>query len=86
MCGVEDLSDKLRQKRLRCFGLVKRAEGDVVEEVRVGQQEGLGKSDCVMEDTNLLGVEEHVLQDQRMWKAVTTHPTPSYTWENTDVK
>ena len=27
MCGVEDLSVKLRQRRLRWFGHVKRAEG-----------------------------------------------------------
>ena len=52
MCEVEDLSVKLRQRRLRWFGLVKRVEGDVlckVEEVRVvgqsnGGLEGLGKS------------------------------------------
>ena len=32
---------------------------------------------CVMEDMNLLGVEEHAVQDQWMWKAVITCPTPS---------
>ena len=41
MCGVEDLSVKLRQTRLRWFGHVKSAEGGSmqlgeVEEVRVG--------------------------------------------------
>ena len=46
MCGVEDLSVKLRQRRLRWFGHVKRAEGGVlgeVGEVRVGgrQPEGI---------------------------------------------
>ena len=50
-CQVEDLSVKLRQKRQRWFGHVKRAEGRSVlgdvGEVIVGgdgQQEGLGKS------------------------------------------
>ena len=51
-CGVEDLSVKLKQRKLRWFGHhihVKREEGGVlgeVGEVRVGgdgQQEGLGK-------------------------------------------
>ena len=50
MCGVENLSVKLRQGRLRWFGHVKRAEGGVLGEVgeaRIGangQLEGLGKS------------------------------------------
>ena len=50
MCGVEDLSVKLRQKRLRIwFGYVKMKEGGVLDEVgkvRVGgdgRQEGLEK-------------------------------------------
>ena len=39
-----------------------------VGEVRVGGQRLAGRpskkwSDCVMEDMNLLGVEEHVMQD-----------------------
>ena len=33
MCGVEDLSVRLRQKRLRWSRHVKRAEGDVLGEV-----------------------------------------------------
>jgi len=39
MCGVEDLSVKLRQRRLRWFGQVRRAEGSLVkevEEVKIG--------------------------------------------------
>ena len=38
----------------------------------------------MIEDINLLGVEEHVVQDQRMWRAVITcQPHPR--WENGDV-
>ena len=82
LCRVEDLSIKLVQRRLRWFGHVKRAEG-VLGEVRVSRRRPLGRpkkkwSECVMEDMNWLGVEEHVAQDRRMWKAVIACPTPSY--------
>ena len=40
MCGVEDLSIKLRQRRLRWFGHVKRAEGGVLGEVGGGESWG----------------------------------------------
>ena len=33
MCGVEDLSVKVRQRRLRWFGHVRRAEGSLLNEV-----------------------------------------------------
>ena len=75
----------LRQRRPRWFGHGKKADrgllGDVVE-VGVGGQRLPGRprkkwNECVIEDMNLLGVEEHAVQDRRMWKAVITHPTPS---------
>ena len=65
---------------------MKRAKGSVlgeVGEVRVGPWKKW--SDCVMEDMNLLGVEEHVVQDQRMWRAVIVHP-PQSRLKNADVK
>ena len=86
ICGVDDLSVKLRQSGLRWFGDVKRAERSVlgdVEEVRVGGRRLLGRpwkklSECVMENImNLLGVEENVVQDRWMWKAVIAYPAPS---------
>ena len=45
-----------------------------IGEVRVGGRWPAGRprkkwSDCVMEDINLLGVEEHVAQDRQMWRA-----------------
>ena len=57
MCGVEDLSVKLRQRRLRWFELVTREEGDVLDEVgevTVKEQWPAGGprkkwSECVME-------------------------------------
>ena len=38
-----------------------------------------------MEDINLLGVEEHVVQDQQMWRAVIAHQ-PHPKWENANFK
>ena len=35
---------------------------------------------CVLEDMNLLGVKEHVVQDPRMWRTVITHR------KNVDIK
>ncbi len=40
MCGVEDLSAKLRQRRLRWFGHVERAGGGALNEVRKLRVEG----------------------------------------------
>ena len=67
MCGVKDLSVKLRQ---RLFGHVKRAVGCVLGEVGQARHPVGGRrkkwSECVMEDLNLslLGVEEHVAHDR----------------------
>ena len=60
MYGVKDLFAKLRQRRLRWFGHVKRAEGGVlgeVGEVRAGRRRLAGRprkkwSECVVEDKN----------------------------------
>ncbi len=40
MCGVEDLSAKLRQRRLRWFGHVEKAGGGALNEVRELRVEG----------------------------------------------
>ena len=42
MCEVEDLSVKLRQRRLRWFGHVKRAEGGMLGEVHCRGGESWG--------------------------------------------
>ena len=51
-------------------------------EVRVGGRRPVGRlrkkwSECEIKDMNLLGVEEHVVQDRCTWKAVVSHPTPT---------
>ena len=84
ICGVEDLSVKLRQRRLRWFEHVKRAEGSLlkeVEEVKIGGRWPVGRPKkkwrvCLTEDMNTLGIEEHMAQDCQLWKAVITCPTP----------
>ncbi len=93
MCGVEDLSAKLRQRRLRWFGHVERAGGGALNEVRELRVEGRrlpGKpkkkwSGCVREDMNLLEKEEHMAQDRKLWRTVIARLTP-LKWENKDVK
>ena len=84
-CGAKDLSVKLRQRRLRWFGHVKRVEEGVlreVVEVRIGGWQPVGRprkkwSGCVMEDMNILGIEEYMAQDREMWRTVIARPTPS---------
>ncbi len=43
MCGVEDLSVKLRKRRLRWFGHVERARESAMGEVRVGGRQPVGR-------------------------------------------
>ncbi len=84
MYGVEDLSAKLRQRRLRWFGRVERAGGGALNEVRELGVEGRrprGRpkkkwSGCVREDMNLLKIEEHMAQDRKLWRTVIARPTP----------
>ena len=53
-----------------------------VGEVRVGRQRPARRlrkkcSECVTKHMNLLGVEKHVIQDRRMWRALIARQTPS---------
>ena len=90
---VEDLSVKLKQRRLRWFGHVKRTEGILlkgVEEVMIGGRWPVARPKkkwiaCLIEDINTLGIEEHIAQDHQLWKAVITHPTPCK-WEIRNAK
>ncbi len=90
MCGVEDLSAKLRhlsaklrQRRLRWFGHVERAGGGALNELRELRVEGrrpTGRpkkkwSGRVREDITLLEIEEHMAQDRKLWRTVITRPT-----------
>ncbi len=83
MCGVKDLSAKLRQRRLRWFGHVERVGGGTLHEMRELRVEGRrlpGRpkkwSGCVREDMNLLEIEEHMVQDRKLWRTVIGRPTP----------
>ena len=84
MCGVEDLSVKVRQRRLRWFGHVRRAEGSLLNEVegmRIVGRRPVGRPRkkwraCLTEDMNTLRIEEHMAYDLQLWKAAITCPTP----------
>ena len=84
MCGVEDLSVQVRQRKLRWFGHIRRAEGSLlneVEEVRIAGRQPVGRPKnkwkaCLTEDMNTWGIKEHMAQGCQLWKAVITHPTP----------
>ncbi|MPC27829.1 hypothetical protein E2C01_021013 [Portunus trituberculatus] len=76
MCGVKDLSVELSKKKLRWFRHEKSGRRGVEQG---GGGEGRPKKrwrECVMEDMNLLGIDEHMAQDHQLWKAVITCPTP----------
>ncbi len=74
MCGAEDLSVKLRKRKLKWFGHVIRAREGVlseVREIRVGGRQPVGRPrkkciECVREDMNVLGIEEDMPQDREM--------------------
>lgn len=85
MCGVQDLAVRLRQRRLRWFGHVERAEeGNMLREVGVVRVEGrrpVGRPRktwrrCVMEDMNSLRIGEDMAQNRELWRAVIARPTP----------
>ena len=74
MCRVEDLSVKVRQRRLRWFGHVRRARGSLlneVEEIRIAGRQPVGRPKkkwrvCLTEDMNTLGIKEHKAQDRQL--------------------
>ena len=84
MCGVEELPNELRKRRLRWYGHLKRVDGGPlgeVEEIRVEGRSPVGRprkrwSKYVMEDMNLLGIDENMAQDRQLWKAVIASRTP----------
>ena len=84
MCGVDDLSVKVKQRILRWFGHVGRAEGSLlneVDEVRIVGRRPLGRPKknrraCLTEDMNTLGIKEYMEHDRQLWKAVITRRTP----------
>ena len=73
----------MKQRRLRWFGHVRRAEGSFLNEaeVKIGGRWLVGRPNkkwraCLTEDMNTLGINEYIAQDCQLWKAVITHPTP----------
>ena len=93
MHGVEDLSVKVRQRRMRWFGHIRRAEGSLLneaEEMRIVGRQPVERPKKkwrarLTEDMNTLGIEEYMAYNRQLWKAVITRPTPP-SWEIMDVK
>ena len=82
MCGVVDLSVKVRQRRLRWFGHIRRVEGSLLNEVEemmivgrrpVGRPKKKWRS-YLTEDMNTLGTEEYMAHNCQLWKAVIACP------------
>ena len=74
MCGVEDLSVRVMQRRLRWFGHVRRAEGSLLnelEEVRIGSRQSVGRPKkkwraCLTEDMKTLGTNEYLAHHRQL--------------------
>ena len=85
MCGVEDVAVKIRQRRLRWYGHVRRSQEESilreVEELAVGGRRPVGRPrktwiKCVREDMELMRIDEDLVQDREQWRSVIARPTP----------
>ena len=85
-CGLREISDMARVRRLLWYGHVhRRGEGEPLSVVRDWQVEGRrprGRpkkswSKTVEEDMRLLGIDEALASDRRRWREVVNRPTPS---------
>ena len=85
-CGVEDLEDRLRRVRLRCFGHVRRREeGHIL--IRPVELEVVGKRlvqrprktwrQGMEEDLTCLNITEDMVDDRQQWRQLTSCPTPA---------
>ena len=83
-CGLPDLESRLRQRRLRWFGHVKRAEADIIGEVStlpVAGRRPPGRPqktwhDCIKEDLRALHIKEDAAYDRKRWKMVISTSNP----------
>ena len=84
-CGLKEISDLTRVRRLQWFGYVKRrGEGEPLAVVRSWQVEGRrprGRpkkswTKIIEEDMRLLGINEALASDRLSWRAAVNRPTP----------
>ena len=92
-CGLKEIQEKIRQRRLQWYGHVRREEeGGVlrlVEEMEVPGQRKVGRpkktwKEAVQQNLKVLGVDEKIALDRRSWRKITASPTPNM--ENVDYK
>ena len=70
-CGLKEIQDKMRQRRLQWFGHVRREEGGVlrvVDKMEVQGKRKIGRpnktwNDTVQQDLKVLGVDENMALD-----------------------
>ena len=84
-CGVKEIQEKIRQRRLQWFGHVRREkEGGVVrmvEEMEVPGKRPVGRPrrtwrQIVQQDMEKLGIQEELAQDRGSWRRIIASPTP----------
>ena len=84
-CGLQEISDVARVRRLQWFGHVqRRGEGEPLSVVRGWQVEGRrprGRpkkswTKTIEEDMRLLGIDETLASDRQRWREAVNRPTP----------
>ena len=84
-CGLQEISDLARGRRLQWFGHVKRkGEGEPLSVVHGWQVPGSrprGRpkkswTKTIEEDMRLLGINEDLASDRQRWRAAVNRPTP----------
>ena len=86
MSGLTHLKNRIRQRRLRWFGHVRRAGEKIigrVESMKVEGRRPAGRPkktwrNCVQEDLSALNINEQLVQDRVQWRiAIKPRPTPT---------
>ena len=84
-CGLHELEDRVRHRRLRWFGHVERAADTIIGQALVLPVDGRrppGRPkktwlDCVNEDLEALGIKEDTTLDREKWRRVIAASNPS---------
>lgn len=84
-CGIKEIENKLRQRRLQWFGHVRRENDEgvlrCVENMNIPGKRQVGRpkktwKDCVQNDLNTLGIDQRDVFDRKRWRQLINGPTP----------